>query len=264
MNFSLKKTFAILLCAVCTQSAFAQSLVYPGSDDRYASSFHLGLAVGAGLANVNNYDVGPCAQLELTFPVRHAIDFGFFLQYQEYSLYYQNLSPYAAFNETYSGVTIRNRSDYAFFTPEINVPLGGLRFPRMINFYVDGGVGFNVSGSETLHKWNNTNSLPLYTVANYDSTISTTKDINKMIYKYGFGFTENTYLYHRRMYLTFTEDFSFTAGSISTTSNVNGPNHTPDFPTTLSPVYFSFKVGFTFCHRKRSNSYYRDARTNDR
>ncbi len=264
MRFSARMAFALMLVFMGFGSASAQSSNYPASDDRYASSFHLGLAVGAGLANVNNYDVGPNAQLELTFPVRQAIDIGFMLQYQEYSLYYQNLSPYAAFNETYSGVTIRNRSDYAFFTPEINVPLGGLRFPRMITLYVDGGVGYNVSGSETVHKWNNSNNYPLYTIPNYDSTISTTKNITKMIYKYGFGLTENAYVYRRHIYLTFTEDVSFTAGSLSTTTNQNTPNRTSDFPNSLSPVYFSFKVGFTFCKRNGSHNYYRFSHTNDR
>ncbi len=236
----MKKILTSLFLTGVFTSAFAQG----GGAEMVVSSLHVGLKAGGGLALKYNYDVSAAADLEIYYPVKQFM-FGVNFEYQMMGLRYQKTSPDAPFHDGYSGYSLINQSSYGFATPEILLSFGPANEPRMFDVYIDGGVGNLISGKETIRKWDNTYNYPLNAVNNYDSTINTSKNINSMLFRYGFGLTEHVSCSHQ-MTFTFTEDFSFIPGSISTTTNPGDPHRNAYAPNTIAPNYFTFKVGVNF------------------
>jgi len=253
-NFSIfrnmRRFLLLIVLMISTGITYAQYKGYPKSDHFVEAGMHRGFKLGVGMATKNNYDLGLCAEYEVYWPVHHAFDIGMLLQYQKYSLFYQNISPYAPFTPGYAGASLRNSSDYVFFTPEINIPIPSERHPYEFNIYVTAGVGMLVNGSETFHKWDYSYNYPLYTISSYDTSYGTSSNINKMIFRYGFGLTQHTAIFNNNSYITFTEDFSFVAGDLSSTASPTYAGRTQYSPSTLRPVYFTFKVGYAIFRSK--------------
>ena len=244
----MKRILTALLIFGLSLGAIAQPGGYAGSNDLVPSTLHVGLRAGGGLALKYNFDVSAAGDLEIYYPV-HQFCFGVNLEYQKVGLFYQKTSPEAPFSNGYSGYSLLNQSDYVFATPEILISFGPSYQPRMFDFYIDGGVGNLLSGKETVHKWDNTYNYPLNAVDNYDSTINTSKNVTSLIYRYGFGFNEHVACRHH-MTFTFTEDFSFVHGDLSTTTSPNDPHRNAYAPTSMSPAYFTFKIGVNFFHMR--------------
>lgn len=246
----MKRIALILSLFTFSVVTFAQPGGYSSANDLIPTTLHVGLRLGGGLATENNYNVEGTADLEVYYPV-HGFFFGANLQYQSMGVYYQKTSPEAAFSSGYAGYSLLNQSSYFNFTPEILIPFGPRRAPCMFDVYIDGGVGVLMSGKETVRKWDSTYQYPLNAVYNYDSSINTSKNIFTMVYRYGFGMTEHVVTSHQ-MTVTFTEDFSYIYGDLSSTTS---PNLRSAYsPRSLSPVYFTFKVGVNFYRKKHYRS----------
>ncbi len=241
----MKHFIILVLCLSVVIGVHAQNPQYPGSDPYMYSGVHAGFKFGAGMAANNNYDVAPCAEYEMYYPVHHSFDIGFMVQYQEYSLYYQNISPYAPFSPGYQGVTLRDKADYVFLTPEINIPIPSRKIPYILNAYITAGVGYLLNGSETYHRWSYANNYPYNTNPSYDTATNTSANINNLVFRWGFGFTQHTPVYNHFRYFTLTEDFTFT-GNLTGTAAANYSGRTAYSPNGLSAVYISLKIGYSF------------------
>ncbi len=237
--YIMKKYILIVLFSLFSNIAF--------SEDEFGGylTHNISLLVGAGLATQNNYDVGP--SLALSFHkacFKQRVFLGISLNYQEYSLYYDREAQALNNEKAYEGVTIRNKSDYGFFSPSIEYYIG-----NSCNFslYVNGGVGYSIGGTETLHKWDQSHSYPLTPTNAYDSTINTTSNINKLIFRYAIGMCQYSPIYGRhpkKIKFMFNEEIGFVQGNISTTANNNNPSRTTFSPNNLSPVYITFRIGY--------------------
>jgi len=158
--------------------------------------------------------------------------------YQGYAVSYDNEAGSAKFGQGQAGVNIFNKSAYVFFSPKLSI---GIRKEQNIKFYTTAGIGYNMSGTETMRKWDNRyGTLP----GNYDSTIVTTANINKMLVRVGFGLEEYLSV-GNRWFLCFREDFGFISNSLSTTSDSDNPSRTPYSPHSLNPGYVSIQIGFS-------------------
>ena len=197
-----------------------------------------GIYGGGGIATANNYDVGTCGGFEFLKGLFDRSALGATVFYQGYAMLYDH-EAYSAKNGTgIAGVSILNRSSYIFFAPKFTHDVGKKGF---LKYYFDAGVGYNMSGKETMRKWDNTHGAAL---GNYDSTIDTSPNINKLIFRVGVGFTEFLSL-HGHWWFTVTEDFGFLPKSVSTSSDVDNPERTQYTPHNMNPAYVSLQIGIT-------------------
>ncbi len=219
----------ILICFVCNQ-AIAR---YGTTIDIYG---------GAGIAKTNNYDVGISGGIDFYKGIAKGIEFGGTVLYQGYSLYYDRETQLLKNGEGYEGVTVRNKSNYVFLCPKLNYFLD---HKGQIYAYVTAGAGFNMGGTETLHKWDNSHNTPLTANQNFDSTINTSSNITKMLFRFSFGLSEYFY-YGKRLHFLFRQDVGFLSTNLSSTANADNPSRTAYSPNNLSPVYFSFQIGIMY------------------
>jgi hypothetical protein len=198
----------------------------------------IGIYGGAGLSSSYNYNVGISGGLDFLKGIGERTCLGATLFYQGYNFLYDR-EAYGAKNGTgNAGVTVLNQSGYIFLAPKLSHGLGRGEFWK---FYVDAGPGFNMSGKETMRKWDNSNgSNP----GNYDSTITTTKNINSLVLRLGVGLTEYIHM-QGKWWFTVTEDFGCLASELSKTGDVDNGSRTQYSPNRLSPNYFSIQIGIS-------------------
>jgi hypothetical protein len=193
---------------------------------------------GAGLALTNNYDAGISGGIEYLKGIFDRTAFGATIFYQGYNTYEDN-EQYAAKNGVgNAGVTILNKSSYIFFAPKIIHDIGR---SGLIKYYFDAGVGYSMSGTETMRKWDRSVG-GAYGI--YDSTIDTSPNITKLVMRIGFGLTEYMKL-GGKWWFTFTEDFGFVPQNISSTVSTTDPERTIYTPHTMKPGYISLQIGFS-------------------
>ena len=201
----------------------------------------IGVYGGGGLSLTNNYDVSVSGGIDFLRGIKNRVNWGFKLFYQGYGMGYDNEAYGAKRGIGNAGAMVLNKSSYVFIAPKIDV---GIRRQENIHFYVDAGVGFKMSGTETLRKWDRSYGAAY---GNYDSTINTTPNITSMVLRVGVGLIE--YLYTSKHWrFTFTEDFGFIPQNISTTPNYDNPSRTPYTPRSLNPQVFSLQIGLTHIH----------------
>ncbi len=224
------------LCFIAVQG-FSQSL--------------FGIYGGAGCATKHNYDVGPTFGVEYLHGASHRTFIGADIFYQTYSLFADNEANSAHNRTGIAGTTDRLLANYAFFAPKITM---GLRKTEAVKFNLTIGIGYNISGYDSLHKWDNgyyTNAYytnPTGGTGQYDSTIDKSKNINKMLLRIGVGATEYVNV-GRAWFITFTEDFSFVSSSLTQTGTSTDVSRTLFSTNGLRPGYVTLTIGFTHCSR---------------
>jgi hypothetical protein len=222
----MKSRTLLFLFSFCAFSAFSQS-----------KNGIIGIYGGGGLATSDNYNVAISGGLDFQKGVFYRSFLGFDLFYQQYGLSYDNEANGAKNGSGSAGVSILNKSGYIFFAPKFSV---GMRETQNVKLYITAGVGYNMSGTETLRKWEYRYTN---TSGNYDSTIDATPDINKLLFRIGIGMTE--YIKMRgKWWFTLTEDLGFITSNLSTLANTDNPNRTEFSPHNLSPAIFSLQIGF--------------------
>jgi hypothetical protein len=94
-----------------------------------------------------------------------------------------------------------------------------------------------------MRKWDRGNG---YSVAQYDSTIDTSPNLNSMLLRIGVGMTEYIHVGFglTKWWFTVTEDFGFIPSSITKSSDFNSPEHTQYSPGgKLNPYFISLYIG---------------------
>ena len=137
-----------------------------------------------------------------------------------------------------AGVQLLNKTSYIFICPKFDYGIGR---KQDVHFFVNAGVGLNMGGTETMRKWDHSNGDG---VGNYDSLLTTTPNINKMLLRIGTGFTEY-FRTSRHWRFSVTEDFGFISQNLSTTSDYLNPSRTAYTPRSLKPGYISLQIGIT-------------------
>lgn len=219
----MKKLLLFVFVLVLAANSFGQSLI--------------GLFGGAGLATSNNYDVGVAYGLKYHKAVGQQTWIGATLLSQGYSLYVDNEANSAKNHTGYAGSIERFKVGYIFVAPEFVHDLG---HKGLIEWYLNIGVGFKMSGYDSLRKWDH--SQDSLAATRFDSTLDMSKNINSMMLRVGTGFTEYLHMGRGNWWFTVTEDFGFVAGSLMKRSEAS-PGMTPYSPQKLSPGYVSVHIG---------------------
>ena len=205
----------------------------------------IGLYGGVGLATSNNYNVGTSYGLDFDKYLGGRAQIGALLFLQGYSLYYDNEVNGMKHGHGETGVTLRHASNYVFFAPQLRYLLWSkLNFMSWVGVNV--GVGFGMSGYDSLHKWDR--SYGNTSVGYYDSVIDASPNINKMITRIGVSFNQDTYLRKGNWWFTFKEDFGLIYNGLTKSGDPsnNNPSRTPYSPRKLNPGYISFQIGIAY------------------
>ena len=220
--------------------AYLSILAVPGfSQQEEGHNTLFGLYGGAGWLTKYNYDVAPSIGFEFLKEIHRRTYFGFDLFYQGYSMYYDNEANDATHGTGVAGMILRHTSSYVFIAPKFEYALGA---NDVVHAYVALGIGFKISGFDSLRKWDHSYNEPGVTY--YDSTLDLSKNINSMILRVSFGFKEYLPLgAHWRF--TFTEDFGFLPNSLTKTSDANDPARTQYGPAKMNPGCISLQIGIT-------------------
>ncbi len=224
----MKSIALLFFLTVCSFLGFAQD----------GSNTIITLYGGGGLATSNNYDVAISGGIAFHKGLVYRTGIGVALFYQGYSI----LSDKEAYGVTggtgNAGMVVYNKSSYVFVCPRF---YHGIGKGETFKFFLGGGVGFNMGGTETMRKWDKSHGA---SVGNYDSTITTTANINKMVFRVGFGFEEHIHL-GGKWWMTVIEDFGFLGNPISKTGDVDYASRTFYSPAPMKPGYISLQLGIT-------------------
>jgi len=217
----------------------------------YSQTTIYGVYGGAGCATTNNYDVAPSGGLEFLFTGHRGgrIFIGFDLFYQNYSLYADNEANAAKGGAGYAGTIDRFNASYGFLAPKFSYGLGR---NQRVKVFIDGGIGYNVGGYDSLRKWDYSYSTITGGVGagQYDSVIDKSKNITKMLFRVGAGMTEYLDMgYHWRF--TFTEDFGFLTQNLTSTGTITDPSRTRYSSNGLQPGYISLQIGISHISWKK-------------
>ena len=211
----------------------------------YSQATIIGVYGGAGCATTNNYDVAPSGGLEFLFAGHRGgrIFIGFDLFYQNYSLYADREANAGKGGAGFAGTIDRFNASYAFLAPKFSYGLGR---KQNVKVFIDCGIGYNISGYDSLRKWDYSYSTVTGGTGpgQYDSVIGKSKNITKMLFRVGVGMTEYASL-GKHWGLTFTEDFGFLTKPLTTTGSVTDPSRTQYSSNGLQPGYISLQIGIS-------------------
>ena len=221
----MKSITLLILFSFCAFAGFGQS-----------KNAIIGIYGGAGVATSDNYNAAISGGIDFEKGIFYRSFLGVDLFYQGYGLAYDNEANGAKNGSGAAGVAILNTSGYVFLAPKFSV---GMRETQNVKFYLTAGVGYNMSGTETMRKWDFRNGAS----GNFDSTLNTTPDINKLLFRVGIGITEFIKM-RGKWWFTLTEDLGFLTNNISTLANADNPSRTEFSPRNLSPAIFSLQIGF--------------------
>jgi len=222
----MKRIILIAFLSIITSAGFAQRNAF------------IGVYGGGGLATSYNYDVAASGGIEYLFGLFNRTAFGATVFYQKYGLAVDNEANGAKNGSGSAGLQLLHQSSYVFVAPKL---IHGFGKGEFLNFFVNAGMGFNMGGTETVHKWDHSFGAG---VGNYDSVVTTTANINKMIFRVGVGFIEYLHL-SNKWWFTITEDFGFLAQGLSSTGEVTDPSRTSYSPSKLNPAFISLQIGIT-------------------
>jgi len=200
------------------------------------SSVFIGLYGGGGLVTSNNYNVSISAGLDFFKAINEHTAIGANLFYQGYNIYYDNEAYGVKGGTGNAGVTLLDQCGYVFITPKL---VRDVDHRGILKFNLSAGAGFKMSGTETMRKWDFSNGGG---AGSYDSLINSSKNLNSMLIRVGFGFTE--FLSMRGHWsFTVSEDFGFIGSSVTKTSDVTDGSRTQYSPNKLNPGCISLQIG---------------------
>ena len=200
----------------------------------FSNGFSFAAWSGAGYSLKHNYDLGFSHGITYVKAVSYRVALGAQVFTQQYNNYYN------AQQTAIAGTTIRYNTNYAFVSPTLDYHIGHKM--GHTHFYVTYGFGYNMGGTDTMHKW----SRKTYSqgVA-YDSVIGTEASINKMVMRAAMGINQYFYL-GRHIFLTATADFGFLAGRLSEANNPSDEVLQAKIDQIYRPAYMSIRLGFTY------------------
>jgi len=254
----MKRILLIAFLCIIAVDGFSQKITFPGDIDYVYMPTFIGLYGGAGLATSNNYDVAPSLGLIFEKSSRTKSRVGAQLFYQQFSLYADNELNSAKHKQGEAGETFRHLSSFVFIAPNYSYMIANkLNFVSDIT--INAGVGFKVSGFDTVKKWDHgyyvNGYYTSYTsgIGQYDSVIDGSKNINSLLIRIGLTVTQYMHVGGGDWWFTLKEDFGFLANTLTKTGDVNveSPARTPYTPTNLKPGYISLQIGITHIKSKK-------------
>ncbi len=220
LNFSpMKRILLITLLVLSATKGFSNKFIY--------------LWGGAGIATHNNYDMGLSYGTTFVTALFNRVGVGGSVFSQQYNLYYDKELP------AITGATVRHKSSYLFVSPMVQFHLGNK--VGSTHFYLTGGVGFKVGVKDTLRKFY-TATFPSTTNYSYDSLIDKSANINNMVTRIGFGFTEH-FPVSKKFGICFSEDVGFLPSLISSTKVAGDTKFNNNVNQLFRPTYISLRIG---------------------
>src|SRR4051812_32294895 len=109
----------------------------------------IGVYGGAGLTTTYNYDVAISGGVDFIKGLFHngRTGLGFNAFYQTISMAYDNEAYREKNGVGNAGVMLLNQSSFIVFAPKFDYGIGK---KQNIHFYVNGGIAYNLSGTETM------------------------------------------------------------------------------------------------------------------
>jgi len=193
---------------------------------------------GAGLSDMYNYDVAPEGGVDVTFRLAYHVGLGLSAFYKNYSFYYNKSETPTNYGTGDAGFSLRNLSNYIILAPKLDYAFNSM---SNIHFYLKGGPGFLLGGTETTHTFQNNYTTPP-TGVTFNDTVNTTKNIKSMVMYLGFGLTEYSFV-HKHVRFTFSQDFGFLTSSLTKTTDYTNTLHSNYSPQSFNPFYFSLTIG---------------------
>ena len=212
----MKRLLLLTFLCFCTIQGFSNGM--------------FGIYGGAGLSTRYNYDLGLNYGIMGYRAISYRAGLGASIFSQTYNMYYDKES-----NQTV-GTSIRNKSTYGFFSPLLIFDMR--RYDGRYKFYVTGGVGYNIGGYDTLHKWNNSGIIG----SSYDSVIDGSKNINKLVYRIGFGLMQFSSM-GKHLTFCFNEDIGFLPALLSSTTNAADDRLKNNVSRFYKPTYITLRLG---------------------
>jgi hypothetical protein len=237
----MKRTLLVVFLSVLALPGFCQNggteFSHNKRKQEEGKNSLFGLYLGGGCATSNNYDIAPSAGIEFVKGMGQRTGLGFNLFYQGYSLYYDNEKNSAKHGTGIAGAILRHASSYVFVAPRVEYGIGR---KQKIHFYANVGVGFKISGFDSLRKWDHSYNNP--SVNNYDSSLDMSKNMNSMLMRVGVGFKEYFNL-GKHWRFTLTQDFGFLPMGLTKTGDPYNASRTYYTPQKLNPGYISLQLG---------------------
>ncbi len=196
-----------------------------------------GIYAGGGIATTNNFDVALSGGLDYAKGLNLRTFLGAEVFYQQFSLLYDNEARSARGGSGFAGEMLRHTSAYIFIAPKLRYCAGR---HQNAHFYVDAGLGMNMGGYDSLHRWNSVSTPNGY--VRMDTTVDQSENIKSMVLRFGAGWTQYIYLGNHWRF-TFTTDFGFLPGSLTETSNFADVTRSSYSPGKLNPTYVSVRIG---------------------
>jgi hypothetical protein len=214
----MKKLLLILLISLFAQQS-------------YSNSFYFGWD-GFGMATRNNFNMAMSYGAYYYSGIAFGTGLGATEFYQRYNTYYSRE------NRSTVGGSLRADVTYRFFSPMVVFQLS---HSGQSQVYFTGGIGELQSGGEAIYNkwsrapWSNKGEV-------YDSTIDFTPELNKYIFRIGFGFTQFMRL-GGNFHMFINEDAGVLATPISDVSGRQYSDLKTNAAQFFQPTYISIRVG---------------------
>ncbi len=185
-----------------------------------------GFEAGVGYTTYNKSYLTTAFQVYWLGRLTHTFYFGGAIAFQRLSMKYSN-NPSAASLDSGTIFNIRQKSDYLFFTPRIEMGIG--RYKHLfVNLSM--GPGIYLGGNQWTHENQPFSTSSVIGYIPDTVFINTSNNIQNLIFRFTGGFKQRftTYSYWN---IVVSEEFSYIPGKIS--------RETPDFKTN----YFTVTVG---------------------
>lgn len=214
------KKFLLIIAILCT-GAMAQA-------NSFSTAWN-----GYGITGKYNYDMGQSFGTTYYRGVAYGVGVGSDVFVQNYNLIYDKDEgkPF--------GATVRHSSTYSFASPMTIIHLTKKGSSQI---YVNAGLGYLVSGYDSVRKWN---SLSYRKEGIYDSLVDRSSNLNQSVYRLGFGVT-TYFTIANYLKLSITEDIGFLTSGLSKTTEASSVGFTNSAAKFFKPTYFSIRIGITY------------------
>lgn len=223
----MKRLILIAFLSFCGSHAFSKTNTF------------IGLRGGAGIAVPHNYDLSLYGGLDFTKGLFNRTALGLSVFYQSFGVVHDNEAFGFKDGNGTAGTTLLHQSAYVFVAPRFEYGIGK---KENIHFYINGGVGFNMGGKESIRKWDESFGAG---PGNYDSVIDASANINKMVARLGLGFVQYLHM-GRHWRFTISEDMGFLPQSLTVTGSAADASRTRYTPAKINPTTISLHLGIAY------------------
>jgi len=213
INIDVKRLIAVLFLTLSTIPSFGQQGKY-------------GFEAGAGYTTFNKSYLTPTIQGYWLGRLSHTFYLGGAVTFQRYSMKY-SFSPAQSFVAFGDILSLRQKSDYLFFTPRLEAGIGRTKH-LFVNFSL--GPGIYMGGNQWTNQYRPLWTTPSGYYGTDTATTNTSYNVPTFKFRYAAGFRQRFTMYGY-WNLVFTEEFNYIPGNLSK----QGPG--------MKTNYLSFTMG---------------------